>query len=130
MFEAFKKHSAATRIVEEQLYEIVVEELAQGLRRNGLWAKAVANANGQDEKAKALYIQYRVQSLKDELELARQASKAQQPPPQSAFTNNATPENFNPEPSSENEKSTWIHTLVWTIGGLYGALYISGFFSQ
>lgn len=63
--------SATKRLVEEKIYEKVVQELAQGHRRDGLWAKALAVSNGVDEKAKALYIQYRVQSIRDEAELLK-----------------------------------------------------------
>lgn len=70
MFEKFRRISAAARLFEEQLYEQVVMELSQGRRRNGLWAKAMANSDGSEEKAKSLYIQYRVQSIKDEAEIA------------------------------------------------------------
>ncbi len=44
-------------------------ELSEGKRRNGLWAKALANSDGNEEKAKSLYIQYRVQSIKDEAKI-------------------------------------------------------------
>jgi len=69
LFEKFRRTSAATRLLEEQLYEQVVQELSNGQRRDGLWAKALANSDGLEEKAKALYIRYRVQSIKDEIEI-------------------------------------------------------------
>jgi hypothetical protein len=58
--------SASDRLVEEQIYEYVAKEIGVGIRRDGLWAKAVEKAMGDETKAKALYIQFRVQSLKDE----------------------------------------------------------------
>lgn len=70
MFDKLRRASAASRLIEEQLYEQVVNELANGKRRNGLWAKALANSEGIEDKAKALYIQYRVQSIKDEVEIS------------------------------------------------------------
>jgi len=69
LFKKFKKASAAQRLIEEKLYEKVLQEIDNDQIRNGLWAKALANSNGIDGKAKALYIQYRVQSIKDEAEL-------------------------------------------------------------
>jgi hypothetical protein len=69
LFDKFRRNSAAARLLEEQLYEQVVNELSNGQRRNGLWAKALANSDGAEEKAKALYIKYRVQSIKDEFEV-------------------------------------------------------------
>jgi hypothetical protein len=71
MFKKLKRASAAHRLLEEQLYKQVVQELAQGQRRDGLWGKALANSNGSKEKAEALYIQYRVQSIKDEIEISK-----------------------------------------------------------
>jgi len=69
LFEKFKRNSAAARLLEEQLYERVVLELSQNQRRDGLWAKAMANSDGSEDKAKSLYIKYRVQSIKDEAEI-------------------------------------------------------------
>lgn len=58
---------SAERLLEEQVYAKVVEELSQGLKRDGLWAKALADSHGEEQKAKALYIRYRVQSIFDEM---------------------------------------------------------------
>lgn len=69
MFKKFKQVSAAARLQEEKLYEQVAQELESGERRDGLWVKALANAQGVEEKAQGLYIRYRVQSIKDEHEL-------------------------------------------------------------
>jgi len=102
MFESIKKRSAAVRLVEEQLYEEVVNELASGIRRNGLWAKAIAKSECQEYTAKALYIEYRVQSLLDEYEIINSGHAA-----------------HNDEQGAkdeQNEKSIWwIHFLVWSI---------------
>ena len=54
------------RLLEEKLYEQVAQELNDGKRREGIWAKAIANSNGSDDKAKSLYIKYHVQAIKDE----------------------------------------------------------------
>ncbi len=70
LFEKFRRISAATRLLDEKLYEQVHSELMIGQKRNGLWVKALANSDGIEEKAKALYIQYRFQSIKDEMEIA------------------------------------------------------------
>ncbi|SOB75805.1 hypothetical protein SAMN04488490_1445 [Marinobacter sp. LV10R510-11A] len=78
MFEKFRRNSAAARLLEEQLYEQVVMELSQGQRRDGLWAKAMANSDGSEEKAKSLYIKYRVQSIKDESEIAEAVTEQEE----------------------------------------------------
>jgi hypothetical protein len=88
-FDNLRLRSAANRLLEERLYEQVVGELANGVRRDGLWAKAIALSDGSTERAKALYIQFRVQSLKDEQEIARnvaeQAGKLAEATPLTVF---------------------------------------------
>jgi hypothetical protein len=69
IFDKLKIQNAATRLIEEKLYETVVDDLQNGLRKNGLWAKAFAKSYGDESKAKALYISYRVQSIKDEINI-------------------------------------------------------------
>lgn len=69
MFDKFRLNSAKARLLEEKVYEQVVQELAQGFRRDGLWAKAMAEGNGSEERAKSIYIKLRVQSIKDEMEV-------------------------------------------------------------
>jgi len=71
--------SSESRVAEEQLYEIIAEELDVKKMRKGLWMKAFAQAKGDEALAQALYIDLRLQSLKDELqiytkELANRAS--------------------------------------------------------
>lgn len=61
---------AARRLNEEQLYEQVLAELAGGHLRDGIWAKCLANANGDILQARAAYVEARVQSIKDEQTVA------------------------------------------------------------
>jgi len=60
------------RKFEEELYERVTNEISEGYKRDGLWTKALVDASGDQEKAKPLYIKYRIQSLKDELIIQQQ----------------------------------------------------------
>ena len=73
MFEKLKDlnklNSAKSRLLEEKLYELVSKEIESGQKRAGLWAKAIAISDGDEEKTKAEYIKLRVQSVKDENEL-------------------------------------------------------------
>ncbi|MEY4277659.1 MAG: hypothetical protein RI975_925 [Pseudomonadota bacterium] len=50
-------------VTNEKFYEIAFEELSTESRRNGLWAVAIANNNGDENKAKAEYINKRVQEM-------------------------------------------------------------------
>ena len=78
MFERFKARSAKLRLLEEKLYEDVVQELNQNIRRDGLWAKALASSDGSEEKAKSIYIKLRVQSMKDEAEVIDELRREEQ----------------------------------------------------
>lgn len=49
------------------LYEYVMEEIEKNDLQKGLWAKALALSEGNNDKAKSLYMQYRVQAIKEEL---------------------------------------------------------------
>ena len=61
-----KKEAVEFRIFEEKVYELVAAEIESGDRRTGLWARALANSDGDEVKASGLYIKYRAQSLLDE----------------------------------------------------------------
>ena len=70
--------TSVTRLQEEMLYEVVAEEMENKVRRPGLWAKAFAMSNGNENAARAKYILLRVQSLRDEIEEQSKELKAQQ----------------------------------------------------
>ena len=65
MFNFFKKQAIVNRVNDEILYEYVLEELEGNIKKKGLWAKAYANSDGDDSKIEPLYMQYRVQAIKD-----------------------------------------------------------------
>ncbi len=66
MFKKQKLNAAAERLREEKLYEQVSNEVSQGIIKSGLWAKALAENESDEAKAKAMYIHLRVQSIIDE----------------------------------------------------------------
>ena len=65
MFNYFKKIAITNRANDEILYEYVMDELENDFKVKGLWAKAYANSNGDDNKIEPLYMQLRVQAIKD-----------------------------------------------------------------
>jgi hypothetical protein len=70
VFKRFKRSAAANRLLEESLYNQALTELESGEMRGGLWAKALVNASGDEQKARGLYLRYRVQAMIDEAEVA------------------------------------------------------------
>jgi len=53
------------RLAENELYEVVTKEVMQEQVVAGIWGRAFSDVEGDMDKAKALYIKYRVQDLKD-----------------------------------------------------------------
>lgn len=70
--------NAVKRSLEEALYAQVAAEVAAGVKRDGLWAKAIAESGGSADAARALYLRFRVQSLLDEEQLRQTAAAVQQ----------------------------------------------------
>ncbi len=70
IFDILRNKVAESRVTEELMYQAVVQEISAGIRRDGLWAKAYSDCNGNEAEAKARYIKYRVQSMLDEARLS------------------------------------------------------------
>lgn len=82
IFYDIKAKGAAYRLTEEAIYAEAFRELESGQRRDGIWAKAMADSDMDHGKAGGKYIKLRVQSLKDEItvfmaELNRVAAESQ-----------------------------------------------------
>lgn len=73
-------NDADAREFEEAIYQRVLDEIAAGIKRDGLWAKAIAESGGSIDAAKARYIQLRAQSMMDDIARAQSRSTRQQPP--------------------------------------------------
>ena len=54
------------RFKDEKIYSQVLTEIESNDYRKGLLAKALAEAKGDEEKSRAIYIKLRYQSIKDE----------------------------------------------------------------
>jgi len=63
---------AVSRLTDEALHAEALREVEAGIRRDGLWAKALAQAQMRQDDAQALYLAFRVQSLRDERALHAQ----------------------------------------------------------
>jgi hypothetical protein len=65
MLKKFRLSRSIDRLQEEKLYEAVAIELTAENINTGIWAKAQAFSDGCDNRARSLYIKYRVQSIID-----------------------------------------------------------------
>ena len=59
-----EKFEEASEQGHEDLFAIAWSEIEEGKMKKGLWAKAFADASGDKEKAKAIYLKSRVKRLK------------------------------------------------------------------
>lgn len=67
IFERLKRQNLQSKLFEEEAYRLVLEEMQSGVRREGLWAKAIAHSDGDENRVKSLYLKYRTELLLAEL---------------------------------------------------------------
>lgn len=77
LIDDIRQRGAEGRLTEEVLYAEVLREMEAGIRRDGLWAKALSEAGGEEAASKARYIKLRVQALRDEVAIALSERKKQ-----------------------------------------------------
>jgi uncharacterized protein (UPF0371 family) len=65
----FRTRRAVLRLTDEALHEEALREVESGIRRDGLWAKALSQAKMRESDVQSLYLEFRVQALRDELQL-------------------------------------------------------------
>lgn len=61
-----KAKIAAHKIPDEAYFEMAGEEIKRGQIRQGLWLKAMALASGDSQKAQAIYLKLRVETMRQE----------------------------------------------------------------
>ena len=69
ILDGINSAGAASRLTEEAFYAEALREIESGMRRDGIWAMAMAECDMDQGRAGARYIKLRVQSLKDEMTL-------------------------------------------------------------
>lgn len=76
-----KAKLAASKLAEERLYALAHDELESGEVRKGLWAKALAESDGDKARAEGRYLKLRVEVMKSEASVeAHQAKQASTTP--------------------------------------------------
>lgn len=78
LFDDIRVQGAAYRLTEEVFFAEALREMEAGVRRDGLWAKALSEVDCDEERAKAMYIKLRVQSLKDEVATFKAAMECEE----------------------------------------------------
>ena len=73
-----KDREAFNRLQEEAYYERAMDELNRGVKRQGLWLKAMTMCDGNEPKAKLKYIELLIQAYRDEDHVATRAAEFEQ----------------------------------------------------
>lgn len=112
MFGKFLASEASARLAEEKIYEMVSEELRSGTRREGLWMKAIAKSEGDEDRATAMYVELRVQSIKDEQEI-REAAERTEKEQRTQYSNELGPSS---DIDADVAKLKQAKTLLFSLG--------------
>jgi hypothetical protein len=91
---------------DEKIYNAILDELREHGPRQGLWAKCFAEANGEENAAKALYFKYRAQQL------VNQKSSV---PVKSSSTDLTEPFTSNAPNAANNSRSSKIVLLLLAV---------------
>lgn len=76
IFSSFAGDTSTQRLEESRLFEKAYEEYEHDVIVKGLWAKAIAEAEGNEKKVEAIYLKLRVQQIKDETELSAKSKQS------------------------------------------------------
>ena len=143
MFEdLFEKHSTQYEFVsQEMLYEMyaaISEDIEQGKQDRGVWAKAFVDAKGNEQEAKALYIELMVQRLLLAMDAKKETSENETRIEQRRQTKKKMEQRINSSVTKakdffEQEDLSVVDTIPGAIIALtllVGAGYVSYFFYQ
>lgn len=64
------------RVRDEAFHAAALQEVQAGIRRDGLWAKAIIRTHGDESRAKADYLALLVEAIKDEQRLAAKTAES------------------------------------------------------
>ncbi|WP_240127104.1 hypothetical protein [Thermomonas alba] len=119
-----KDREAAERLREEAYYERVLHDLAQGIKREGLWLKAMTLCGGDENKARLKYIELAIQAYRDEDHLSERAEDEEnrnalkQPGRPTSYRISDDP-SLNGEMASFCRKGVLIVFLIYAFIGLF-----------
>jgi hypothetical protein len=77
IFDKLKLSNPSDRLTENELFEKAYNEVENGELNTGLWARALSDSDGEEKKARALYLKLRVQHFKDEQFVHEQKSRTE-----------------------------------------------------
>lgn len=74
-WKTIKDAAVVSRRYDERLHELALREMQSGDRRDGLWAKALIEGQGDEGRAQAVYLRLLVTALQDEHYVSERVSE-------------------------------------------------------
>ena len=125
-------YSATDKLIDKEaeykLYEMVSDEIASGEKDIGVWTKAYSMADGNEQVAKAKYIELMVQRYKDSIEagqemeeIFKQEESSNKPSEPKEMKDKA------PSPDSDgDEEWLWFLIIITIAISLFAAAFLIG----
>lgn len=66
LIEKIKNSGSNYIVTEEAIFDQIAQEVASNTRKDGLWTKALSESSMDEDSAKALYIKFRAEQIKNE----------------------------------------------------------------
>ena len=119
MWKSIKDAAVIERLKDEAAHAEAMHEMSTGKRRDGLWAKAIIQSNGDDKTAKILYLKFLVEAIKDDIYIAgRTHEDSFESTPKKTQDNVAdkpTQRSNNPTSRENNHKEVTLLSWLWVV---------------
>lgn len=68
LIETIKSNGSNYIVTEEAIFDQIAQEVASNTRKDGLWTKALSESSMDEDSAKALYIKFRAEQIRNEVD--------------------------------------------------------------
>jgi ABC-type Na+ efflux pump permease subunit len=118
IFKHIREIKRNKRLFDEKVYEMVLEKIAQDQKQPGLWAKAIADSSGNMDKAKSLYIKYRAEAIKQDINFLKDnelKTEKQENSPKAQEKQEVKSENSSQTATSKPEEDVSVFTIIFLL---------------
>lgn len=133
LWKKAKDRAVLGRLEEEAFYAQAADEMSRGVRREGLWAKAVSQSNGNASVVRTKYISLLVEALRDEIYVAQRVEEMASVPSSAAPLPQTPPESYTSPEAAQAPRGAgafrkigfglmWFIALNLVIGLLIGGI--------
>ena len=114
--------------ISQEIYDQVAEELLSNNIKPGLWARALADSDGDEAKAKSSYIKYRAREINSEIEeLQQEALRQKEAQKKKNYKYKPVPARL---PDKKKDELDFAHTFRFILIFIVSILIISVIFNM